>query len=71
MHPNKCAICRHRQGNHCSFYNGLCSELQDDSQFNSCGISFDDAHLEIEAKTRKATAKKEAKLKIENMKEKV
>jgi len=27
--------------------------------------------LEIEAKTRKATAKKEAKLKIENMKEKV
>jgi len=71
MNPSKCLICRHRQGSHCSHFDGVCADLKDDSKFNGCGISFIDTHWELEAKTRKALEAKEAKLRIANMKEKV
>ena len=54
----KCKVCRHHRSGYCSRLSKPCSEVQDDSKFDPCGVCMEDPMWDLRTHKDKATKKK-------------
>lgn len=58
MNHRKCKVCRHHASDFCRRLSKPCAEVQDDAQFDPCGVSISDPLWDLRTHKDKATKKK-------------